>query len=307
MSAVCVRLSYTLTCKEVLTLHERQPQSTPQVLTCLCHGAVVTMHVWCTAVFCHGVQDDMPHPLMCIVEIPYSTAPQHTYPQHPFYSTTPTAPTATAHAVGICILDISSGVCRVGTFSTADDPARSALAVALLMADPSEAVAVRNSLAGATVTLLKRHFEIKTAAGPGFSSSGGSSGSSGGSDGGCGDRARGQVPGVSWLPTSVAGNVIGDPTGAVLEGCLSEEQLQQLRQIAAQAAVAVNTSSSSSSRQAAESAAAAVLAAVGVGVKQLERCSLLSDVLPTLEVQPLEALTAHEGVQPGVHSLQGEA
>lgn len=212
-------------------------------------------------------------------------------------ASTTTKPSQHAAAVGICVLDISSGVCRAGAFSTADDPARSALAVALLMADPSEAVAVRNSLTAATVALLKQHFEIKAAAGPGFS---GSSGSDGG-----GDRARGQVPGVSWLPASAAGNVISDPTRAVLQWCLNEEQLQALQQIAAQAAAAVSNASSSASGSgslaAADAAAAAVLDAVGVGVKQLERCSLLSDVVPTLEVQPLEALTARGGgLQPGL-------
>lgn len=105
-----------------------------------------------------------------------------------------------------------------------------------------------------------------------------------------------QVPGVSWLPVSAAGNVLTYPTGSALEGTLSDVQLQQLQQIAAAAAA------NSSSSVAAEAAAAAVLAALGVGVKQLERCSLLGDVLPTMEVQPLEALTAHGGAQPGMCS-----
>lgn len=101
------------------------------------------------------------------------------------------------------------------------------------------------------------------------------------------------MTGVSWLPVTAAGDVLTNPTGSALEGTLSDVQLQQLQQIAAAAAA------SSSSRLAAEAAAAAVLGAVGVGVKQLARCSLLADVLPTMEVQPLEALTARGGVQPG--------
>lgn len=231
----------------------------------------------------------------------HACLPVHAASSRSFCSaaSTTTNPSQHAAAVGICILDISSGVCRAGAFSTADDPARSALAVALLMADPSEAVAVRNSLTATTGALLKQHFEVKAAAGPGFS---GSSGSDGGFGGG---RARGQVPGVSWLPASTAGNVISDPTRAVLQRCLNEEQLQALQQIAAQAAATVSNASSSASGSgslaAADAAAAAVLAAVGVGVKQLERCSLLSDVAPTLEVQPLEALTARGGgLQPGL-------
>jgi hypothetical protein len=158
------------------------------------------------------------------------------------------------------------------------------------MCDPAEAVAVRNSLAGSTVTLLKHHFGIKTAAGPGFGSSGSNGG---GSTGRVENRVRGQVTGVSWLPVTAAGDDLTNPTGSALEGTLSDVQLQQLQQIAAAAAA------SSSSRLAAEAAAAAVLGAVGVGVKQLARCSLLADVLPTMEVQPLEALTARGGVQPG--------
>lgn len=245
------------------------------------------------------LQDDMPHPLLCLAEVPYSTAPfpQHTPPSgsRPFASAAPSPSAAAAHAaaVGICLLDISSGVCRVGCFSTADDPARSALAVALLMSDPSEAVAVRSSLSPATLTLLKRHFEARTAAGPSFScSSGGSSDWEGGSGG--------HAAGVSWLSAAAAGNVLSSPT-AVLEGCVSPEQMQQLQQVAAQtgAAVSAHNTSSGGAASAAEAAMTAVLAAAVVAVKQLQRCSLLSDVLPTLEVQPLEALTAHGGMQPG--------
>jgi hypothetical protein len=244
---------------------------------------------------------------MCVVEVPYSPTAQHNPPgssrRNGFAapSTSAAAAASTAHAVGICVLDISSGVCRVGCFSTADDPARSALAVALLMCDPSEAVAVRNSLAGATVTLLKSHFEVKAAAGSAFGSSSG--------DGHSGDKSDGHTLGMSWLPLSAAA-VLSNPTGAVLQSALNGAQLQELQHIAAQAAAAVSgtsTSSGSSSSRgysnqpggAFEAAATAVLAAVAVGVKQLERCSLLQDVLPTVEVQPLEAPTAHAGVQPG--------
>lgn len=240
----------------------------------------------------------MPHPLMCLVEIPYSTAtPQHTLTpaSRSFYNSAPHTQVPTAHTVGICLLDVSSGVCRAGCFTTADDPARSALAVALLTSDPSEAVAVRNSLSGATVTLLKQHFETKTAAGPGFSSSGGEDSVPGGRGVG------GHVPGVSWLSPSAAGNLLVSPTAAALEGSLSDEQLQQLQQIAVTAAASISAQSSGSvaSSRVADAAMTAVLAAVGVAVKQLQRCSLLSDVLPTLEVQPLEALTARGGMQPG--------
>jgi hypothetical protein len=183
------------------------------------------------------------------------------------------------------------------------------------MCDPSEAVAVRNSLAGATVTLLRSHFEVKAAAGSAFSSSSG--------DRHPGDKSDGHTSGMSWLPLSAAA-VLGNPTGAVLQSALNEVQLQDLQQIAAQAAAAAavkSASTSSGSRSgsnvtsssrgynqpggAFEAAVTAVLAAVAVGVKQLERCSLLQDVLSTLEVQPLEALTAHAGVQPGaVHNTR---
>jgi hypothetical protein len=96
--------------------------------------------------------------------------------------------------------------------------------------------------------------------------------------------------------------VLVSPTAAALEGSLSDEQLQQLQQIAATAAASISAKSSGSNAgsRMADAAMTAVLAAVGVAVKQLQRCSLLSDVLPTLEVQPLEALTARGGMQPGV-------
>lgn len=234
----------------------------------------------------------MPHPLLCLVEVPFSTAAAA--PQSYIASAAP-PPAAGCAAVGICVLDISSGVCGVGCFNTADDPARSALAVALLMVDPSEAVAVRNNLAAATVALLKQHFELKMPSGPGF-------GSNGGSDGGSSDRASGFLPGVSWLPASAASGVLGNPTEAILQGSFSQEQLQQLQHIAASAAAAVNAplaGGGSRGGAAASAAACAVLSAAAVGVRQLERCSLSGDVLPTLEVQPLEALTTQGGAQPG--------
>jgi len=241
----------------------------------------------------------MPHPLLCLVEVPFSTAAAAAGQSNTMFARAapaiPPPAAAGAAAVGICVLDITSGVCRVGCFNTADDPSRSALAVALLMVDPSEAVAVRNNLAAATVTLLKQHFELKLPSGPGF-------GSNGSSDGGSSDRASGFLPGVSWLPASAASGVLG-PTEAVLQGSLSEEQLHQLQHIAASAAAAANApgggSRGGAGAAAASAAACAVLSAAAVGVRQLERCSLSADVLPTLEVQPLEALTTQGGTQPG--------
>lgn len=240
----------------------------------------------------------MPHPLMCIAEIPYSTAATNTQQHHLpqpgscFYASPAAATTApaagTAAALGMCVLDISSGVCRLGCFTTADDPARSALAVALLMSDPAEAVAVRNNLSGATAALLKQHFEGKTAAAGPLGFGGGAGGVE------CSGKVSGQVPGLSLLPATAAA-ALSNPSGAVLERALSAEQLQQVQQMAAQAAAAA---AASSSRAAGEAAGTAVLAALAVGLKQLERCSLATEVLPTLE---LEALTTHgaSSTQPG--------
>jgi hypothetical protein len=151
------------------------------------------------------------------------------------------------------------------------------------MVDPSEAVAVRNSLAGATATLLKRHFDSK----------GSSSSSASG-------WAAAVAPGLSLLPPSVAAAVLGQPT-QLLATMLQEQQQQQL-QAAVTAAAALAAGSSNSS--APDAAAGAMFAAVAVGVKQLQRCGLAADVLPCLQLAQLEPLSVFGTRQPGVWSGQ---
>lgn len=184
-------------------------------------------------------------------------------------------------ALGICVIDVSSGTCKTGVFSTAEDPARSALAAALMIHDPVECVAVRNCLHSATVTLLIRHCEIKgTAQGAGLDSSSGGSGWSK------------HTPGLTWLPCSSAATVLQQPLH-LIEQALPAGALQQLQ------AVVASSSSSGGSTCVEGEFSAALLSCVAVAVHQLQRCSLSDDVLPTLEIAALDGLVKPAARTPG--------
>jgi hypothetical protein len=185
------------------------------------------------------------------------------------------ASTAAAHpaagtVIGLCLLDVASGQCHVGSFSTASDTSRATLAAALLLHDPVECIALRNNLHGSTATLVTRHCELK-----GCSAAGSSSGS--------GLAAGKHVPGLSWLPASAAATVLGSPMQLLAEQ-LPLEASQQLQELLADAGRS-------------GAAAAAAAGALAVAVKQLQRCSLAGDVLPTLQLAGLEGMARSTAAQ----------
>lgn len=239
------------------------------------------------------LQDDLDHraqTIMCITELPISNS----------HTTTSSSQRRTAHGqcemnnspdssnsgsvIGVCVLDVSSGHCQAGVFSTADDPARSALAAALLMYDPIECIAVRSSLHSATVTLVVRHCEFKGAA-QGLCVDGFGSSSSG-----CGGR---HIPGLSWLPPAATAVVLQEPA-QLLQQLLPEQSLQQLQEVAQ----AARSGSCNAADQGGRTRLA-VLSAVAVAVMQLQRCSLSEDVLPTLELSALKGLGKSAAQNPG--------
>lgn len=165
--------------------------------------------------------------------------------------------------IGLCLLDVASGQCHVGSFSTAAGDSRAALATALLMHDPVECIALRNNLHGATATLVTRHCELKGCSAPG-AAIGGSSGAAGK-----------HVPGLSWLPASAAAAVLGSPMQLLAEH-LPPQAAQQLQALL--------------SGPSSGAAAAAAAGALAVCVRQLQRCSLAADVLPTLQLAGLDGM-----------------
>jgi hypothetical protein len=136
------------------------------------------------------------------------------------------------------------------------------------MHNPVECIALRNNLHGATSTLITRYCVLKgcTAAGAGISSS----------RGGSAMLAGKHVPGLSWLPASAASAVLSSPM-QLLADHLPHDAAQQLQILLADA-------SSNAS------AAAAAAGALAVAVKQLQRCSLAADVLPTLQLARLDGM-----------------
>lgn len=186
--------------------------------------------------------------------------------------------------IGLCVLDVSSGNCQAGTFCTTADPARSALAAALLMYDPVECVAVRNSLHAATVALVRQHCESKgTAQGLGVDGLGCGSGSKLGGV---------HIPGLSWLPHAAAAAVLQEPA-SLLQQLLPAESLQQL-----EAVVQASSRGPDNSIDKGRSSLA-LLSAVAVAVAQLQRCSMSHAVLPTLEISAIEGLGKSIGQNPG--------
>lgn len=204
---------------------------------------------------------------MCVTEVPLNTDSSHG--KHRAAPACEISACSASTAIGLCIMDVSSGCCQAGIFSTAADPTRSALAAALLVFDPVECIAVRNSLRPGTVTLINRHCEFKGAA-QGLAVDSGSSSCAGAK----------HVPGMSWLPPSAA-TVVQQPL-QLLQQTLPNQALQQLQ------AVLDTTSSNLVQRDAAETLA--VLSAVALAVKQIQRCSLSDDVMPAWQVTALEGL-----------------
>eukprot|EP00878_Enallax_costatus_P030154 GHUV01032811.1.p2 GENE.GHUV01032811.1~~GHUV01032811.1.p2 ORF type:complete len:467 (+),score=156.57 GHUV01032811.1:2135-3535(+) len=231
------------------------------------------------------LSDDLDHrarTIMCITELPLVTntigAGSRAYGTRTFDAASCSAGTA----IGLCILDVSTGCCRAGTFSTAADPARSALAAALLMYDPVECIAVRNNLHPATATLITRHCEFKGAVqGLAVENSGISA------------RAR-HVPGLSWLPPSAAA-VVQEPS-QLLQQMLPGQALKQLQAVLD---TIDGTGNGSSIMQRGTGQPVAVLSAVAVAVKQIQRCILADDMLPTWDVTVLEGLGKSAAQNPG--------
>jgi hypothetical protein len=142
------------------------------------------------------------------------------------------------------------------------------------MHDPVECIALRNNLHGATSTLVTRHCELKgcTAAGAGVSSS----------SGGIGVLAGKHVPGLSWIPASAAPAVLSSPMHLLAEH-LPSDAAQQLQELLVDAGSGA--------------AAAAAAGALAVAVKQLLRCSLAADVLPTLQLARLDGMARAAAAQ----------
>jgi hypothetical protein len=248
-------------------------------LSCPCH--------------CRLLQDDLDHraqPILCIVELPINNSSRSSATNQQqllqqqrkagstLWVASAAAPAAAAadasgSVIGLCLLDVASGQCHVGSFSTAADASRAALATALLMHDPVECIALRNNLHGATSTLVTRHCELKgcSAAGAAITSSSSGSGA-----------ARKHVPGLSWLPASAAAAVLGGPMQLLAEH-LPPEAAQKLQELLAGAG--------------SKAAAAAGAGALAVAVKQLQRCSLAGDVLPTLQLAGLEGMARPAAAQ----------
>lgn len=267
----------------------------------------------CVYVCLRVAQDDLDHqahPIMCVVELPFSSTTTSSFSLHSQQqqqqlqpgSNSPCWETAAAVAacgsvIGVCVLDVASGQCHVGSFSTGTDSSRAGLAAVLLMHDPVECIAVRHNLMPATTALITRHCEIKgCSAGGTLSHHAGSS------------AAGKHVPGLSWLPVKEGAAVLGSPVQMLAE-ILPAGVMEQLNSVAAthgSISSGANGSSSVAARcgSAGGTAFAAVASALAVAVVQLQRCSLAVDVLPTLQLSALESLGKQPGHGPGEHQQQ---
>jgi hypothetical protein len=190
--------------------------------------------------------------------------------------------------IGLCVLDVTSGQCQVSSCCTADDPARSGLAAALLAADPVEVVAVRDNLHPATATVVKRHCEINM----GSSSSSSSPASWAEAANGSSSAAIRHVPGLSYMSSLAASKVLEAPATHLREVLPPQiwAKLQDALDSEAVPGPADDGLRHRTHQTAGTWQAQAAFAAVAVAVWQLQRCKLDDSVLPTLDLQVLQGL-----------------
>jgi len=202
--------------------------------------------------------------------------------------------------IGLCVLDVASGQVPGQQLRTADDPARSALAAALLAADPVEIVAVRHDLYPATATLVRRHCEVNM----GSSSGTTSAASWGEAASGSSIAALRHVPGLSYMSAAAASKVLEAPA-AHLREVLPQQVWAKLQE--GIDSVAVPGPADEVLRHCAPGTAGtrqaqAAFAAVAVAVWQLQRCKLNDSILPTLDLQVLQGLGNRTSSGAAAHS-----